>query len=1677
MKATGPYPRNLPPLGRSLRLRMLLVILLTVGLLGGAVYWLMVVPAGAEVMRSEIGRTVSELDAQLGERILLQSQMVTATAMWVREGVIRCDDAQSFLLHEAPLLASSREVAGAEMGNARGQSLRLIENAQGWTLIQRDPQRFGGREHWFFYDTQLKPAGAKWVASSYDPRSRDWYRRAMQTGAAGTSEMTGRFRLSSREQIGLELVARSRSRAGTATAISLWAPLADLSRLTSSFGPDTRWNRERSVVFLDRQNRPVVFSGEGKGSAVTPVLARMLARWERMGKPDRRILSVDGWMAEFQAFPIGHGDLHLVILEPGYTFVPATIRHGWYLLGLMLPVLLLGAVIAYRLEQGISRPLAILGEQSVRMGRLDFSVHEAVPLRWRELALLATAQDEMREALARVTGELAESNRTLEERVRNRTLVLESQSEQLEELNHELVRFRHLAESAGPGIFMTTLEFVVEYVNPSLARLLGPVGGGVEGQSLWRLFDRGAGAEELAERVGSGEAWEGEFRRHGDGGSPRWFRANLFPIRSGGQLLGIGGTLVEVTAQRLAEEARRRSEERLRVIFDQSDVSIIVMNRDCQLVEANETSSRFYGHSREELLRMDPLQLIHPEDREEAARQFQQVLGGTLMEGCERRYLRRDGGVIWARVSMTPLYGCGGEIEGAIRIAWDISQRKLAEDKLRSLWNSSVVGYYWLREGRFIDANESGWKLLGRSDASGLLGKRLEDVASPAEDGWKAGWGGPEGTEGRVGAGRREWIVTGADGERRVLEILLQPIELAGEVLWLAVAQDHTQQHEAEARIRQARAEAEAAREQLIQLSNTLPVAVFEFRAEAGGGLSFSYISEKVRDVLGVSPEDLFREPEARWRNIAVEARREVRDSMRQAIRERRSTGRVNRFQWEGRERWIFEETRVREEAGGVWAWSGYWQDVTEQMQQQAELVSARDAAEAASQARASFLANMSHEIRTPLNGILGMTHLVMGTELTGRQHGYLQNIQRSGKLLLAILNDILDFSRIEAGRLEMERIHFHLDSVFRDLSGMVNARAEEKGLEIVYRIAPEVPLELVGDPLRLGQILTNLVQNAVKFTEQGEVVIAVEVESTEGDQCVLRVSVRDTGIGIEPDRVARLFLPFQQGDSSTTRRYGGSGLGLAICKRLVGMMGGSIGVESEPGQGSTFWFTVRCERSREPARRIRFTRGDFQGERALVVDDVESARLALQEMLAGFGFEVQTAGSGMEALGLIGAANGAGRGFDLILTDWRMPGMDGVELVRRIRRQSAVEKLPVVLLMSAYDQEELTRQTAGVALDGRLVKPVSPSTLYEAILACRGGNCLDAAEGAAAQPDLSVHGAMILVAEDNELNQQIVRELLEQVGARVEVAGNGREAVEKVRRQHFDLVLMDIQMPEMSGLEAARAIRQDTTIARMPIIALTAHALHGDREKSLAAGIDDHLTKPIEPQEFYGTLAKWLELPMGRTGLQGPVNRAQETVPEMPGIDVASGLVHVAGNRTLYLHLLREFLRSQKDAPEELGGLLQAGDREGIQSKAHSLKGVAANLGMGSVREAAAELEAAAANSNQERTRQCLGPLAEQLQRVVQGIERELGVAEAPGVNRASGEGVKSLPLDGAQRQRVAALLRLLDEGDSAAVDEMRRLLEAMPPSWQPLMQQVLQCATRFDFDEAAGLLRAAQG
>ncbi len=644
---------------------------------------------------------------------------------------------------------------------------------------------------------------------------------------------------------------------------------------------------------------------------------------------------------------------------------------------------------------------------------------------------------------------------------------------------------------------------------------------------------------------------------------------------------------------------------------------------------------------------------------------------------------------------------------------------------------------------------------------------------------------------------------------------------------------------------------------------------------------------------------------------------------------------------------------------GEVVGMEGIARDVSERLRFEQVCLEAKNAAEAATRAKADFLANISHEIRTPMNAIVGLTHLALKTPVTPRQSDYLTKIETSALNLLALVNDVLDYSNAESGVLELESTPFELRHILSTVSAAVSARAEEKGLRLVVLAHPDVPQMLVGDAVRLGQVLINLTGNAVKFTEKGAVRLSIELVARHGEKAKIAFHVADTGIGIPETQMAHLFDPFTQADSSLTRQFGGTGLGLAICKQLVERMGGQISVESIPGQGSTFSFVLEFWVPAVTSLHQAEPPAELKSLRVLAIDDNDASRTRLLEVISGLGLKVTGTASGPAGLEELARAAKAGeRLYDLVLLDWNMPGMDGIETATRIRTGLRLEKRPAILMVTDHGREEIIRQADLLGLEGFLLRPLTSPVVLDTIVEIftrdrRAQGAPELARKGETLPELKLAGTHVLIVEDNAINQQVAREILEAEGVLVDVAENGAQAIEILKKSatDFDAVLMDLQMPKMDGYQATRMIRLGLKNQILPVIAMTAHTSDAEKESCLRAGMNDHVAKPVNAKQLYDVLTRWIAIGGYRQRIAAPAKVA--VAPEdpaafpdsLPGLDVRAGMERLRGNRALLVRLLGDFSRQASEIVASIRTLIDQNEWESARRQAHTLKGISGNL------------------------------------------------------------------------------------------------------------------------------------
>ncbi len=910
-----------------------------------------------------------------------------------------------------------------------------------------------------------------------------------------------------------------------------------------------------------------------------------------------------------------------------------------------------------------------------------------------------------------------------------------------------------------------------------------------------------------------------------------------------------------------------------------------------------------------------------------------------------------------------------------------------------------------------------------------------------------------------------ETRLNGFDGIRDVL-LSVYPFDYDGKPGVLGWNVDITERKQMEDELRQSRQKYE-------RLIDELGDNFLIFSHDAEGILLF--ISEGVSSVFGVSKEDVIGR---KWQEQFDWMPGSVEIAAGNVEKFYDGTSFFNQFELQyhhpdGDIRTLMVAHHpVFDEDGQIQSVDGLIEDITMRKKAELELADAKEAAEEATRVKSDFLANMSHEIRTPMNAIIGLSHLAMQSGLNPKQQGYISKVYRAAENLLGILNDILDFSKIEAGKIDLENIDFFLEDVFENLANIISYRIEDSGLELMFDISPSTPTALNGDPLRLEQILINLANNAVKFTEKGEIVIGVRVDDCSGKSCQYHFWVRDTGIGLTDEQQNKLFQQFSQADTSTTRKYGGTGLGLAICRKLTQLMEGEIWVDSEAGKGSTFHFTVNLARQEDEHERFP-DHSSIDELKILIVDDNSTSLLILSEILVSFKFIIDTASSSDEAVLKLSDPD---KKFDLVLMDWNLPGRDGIDTVKMINKSEEIEHKPSVIMMTAYGRDDAINASRGVDnIAEYLSKPIMPSSLLDAVLAATGSKVrsarrIDIHTEMISSVKSGLKGARILLVEDNAINQEVAIELLSSAGIEVTLAENGLEAVELVLKEDFDGVLMDCQLPVMDGYEATEKIRENAAYSELPIIAMTANVLSGDREKSLKAGMNDHVGKPVNPSELFSVLGQWIR--KGEIIHHGEdISIDNDILPELsdiPGLDTEAGLSVVQGNTALYIRLLGKYVEMHDDFSKQFEKAL-AESSEASTRLAHSLKGSSGNIGANAVRKAASQLEAACRDkAEKSELNYIIERVSLNLSDLIADIKEHI-IELQPGIHETKEDNGLSLT-----SEMMDKMEHLLAENDTEAVIYLETFTEAVgQKQFTPAFRKFVKTVENYDFEKALDNLR----
>ncbi len=853
-------------------------------------------------------------------------------------------------------------------------------------------------------------------------------------------------------------------------------------------------------------------------------------------------------------------------------------------------------------------------------------------------------------------------------------------------------------------------------------------------------------------------------------------------------------------------------------------------------------------------------------------------------------------------------------------------------------------------------------------------------------------------------------------------------------------------------------------RERLALTLESAELGTFELRFHKHSNTQFNY-DEAFAAHHNIEQQLEFKDTSEFFKTISPEHTQMVRDRLTQYVK-----GEIDQFKVEyqiaGNQHWISTQGRIFERDNRGWAHRiiGISQDINERKQ-------AQIAMERSSQFKSQFLANMSHEIRTPMNAIVGLGHLLLRSGLNKKQSEYLTNLQKSAKMLLGLIDDILDFSKIEAGHLSIEHITFNLEELLIDLSEMTALRMTQDNVEFIIDIGPKVPKNLIGDSFRLNQVLTNLVSNAIKFTEAGDIVLKVSLENHRQHQVSLLFSVSDTGIGIDKNNLATLFDPFIQEDGSTTRKYGGTGLGLSISKQLTQLMGGQLQAESEKGKGSRFFFSLPFKLAAHDGnkRLLSPPSTDLRGMSVLIADDNPTSLQILTDTLGSLNFKVSSVNSGDQAIQMLKQSS---HKFDLLLIDWRMPDKDGIDTANEIKQSLSIEKMPLIILMTAYGKDLIEIDSDKFFLDGILIKPITPSSLFNAIIQAQKNTAehrVSIKSDEVSPKEITGLVGEVILAEDNLINQQVALEILQQMGVDVFVCSNGIEVLDLLKTTTPDLILMDIQMPEMDGYETTKRIRSNKQFDDIPILAITANAMKEDIQKSIDAGMQGHISKPVDPEILYQTLSQYLDftdshklLAQATEEQPQPASAEQSWPDSIAGLNIKRGIQQVGGNEQLYQKLLKDFLHNHEHLGQDLEKYIQQNDQQQATRSAHTLKGVTGNIGAERLYQASSEIDQKLKKGE---------PIESTLLNEFSSAFNELSKGIHQLQSRPNNEANTSATAD--REVELKKLLQSLHNNDANSGRLLKELSsELIPLIGAETMQRITQLVADFEFEQATAIL-----
>ena len=1531
--------RSRATLARGLLLRTWLLLALCLAALAIGWYFTVIRPATRALADDSLQQAVARI-TELVSRDLRAAEALLGTARaWGRRGRLDADDSDRFVALMAPLLSAHPRISGVLLAEQDGRELFLIRDGDGWRSRRTTPDDIGQRSAWLRWNAELVQIGAEWQKSSYDPRTRPWFKGAMSLASERDYFWTPYYTFYTARQPGITVSARWQTADGSTRILAFDILLADLSTVTleqrvGEVGGAAVLSGDERLLSLPRDHR-LQDNAVRREMLLTPVAESDLPylraghqAWVQAARPSgetfRFELGNEGWIGRYEPFRLGEQTTWVSAFARENDFVPARLRDVAPVGLIMLLIGIAGASAATRFARRVGRPLRELAERSERIGNLDLAPNPPMQADWLEIERLVQAQERMREHLRSATDELHRARGELEAQVAERTAAL---SENQARLADQLLFVQVLIDAVPNPVFYKGPDARFLGCNKAYEAAFGTNRGFLLGKTVLDLpylptGTRIAYQEEDVRAIATAGTVHRESRIPFADGRDHDTLYWVTGFRSAnGDPGGLLGVIVDISEQKRAERAARDAEERATRMLESSPIAVVINRPDGTPIFGNQRACELAGVTLDDYMRRSVIGWFR--DQDQAARLLARLKDGQPVRDREVAMVNARGEPFWTLLTMAMI-----DVHGApavISWAYDITGRKQAELELRKL-------------SRAVEQSPA---MVVISDPLGIIeyanprycrvcGRTLDDL--------------------------RNGLPELLDEHDRPLDFVApMRATLTDGKLW---------------------------------------------RTEC-----------RLRSRSGASP----------WVVVSVSGLITPGGGLAQCV-------------------WVLEDITASREATRA-------------------LAEAKQLAEEAAEAKSRFLANMSHEIRTPMNAIIGLSRLALAGDLDAQQRDYVGKINAAGRSLLTLINDILDFSRIEAGKLVLENHTFELDEMLETVVTFVGQRAEEKGLEFLLEVGSEVPRQLIGDPLRLGQVVTNLVGNAIKFTSEGEVRVAVRCGRRESRRLELCFEVRDTGIGMDAEQQGRLFVAFSQGDSSTTRRFGGSGLGLSIARELVEMMQGTIAVDSEPGRGSCFRFDAWFGIVDEAGARRRLP-GVLAKLRVLVVDDHPSARDVMLGVLAGLPLRADAAASGGDCLAMVRSAPESDP-YGLVLVDMRMPGMDGIETTRRLKNDRNLQNVPAVLVVSAFGDNAAEQAALDAGADGYLHKPLTTSSLLDSVMNVFGAGAVVDSLPLFDRAPPEISGMQVLLVEDNEVNRQVARETLRRVGVEVRCAGDGAEALTMLSAEPtaFEAILMDLQMPVMDGFEATRRIRADSALAGIPIIAMTAHAMADERRRCLEAGMDEHVPKPIDPPELFAVLARVASMrPRG--------GGSAATPDEWPGLRTESALRRMGGDVEAYRDLLSRFARAHADSAMALRAAVAVGDVAKAEHLAHELRGAVASIGAADAAECFRVLEQALREGLEPE------PPLERATTELRGLIRMIG-ERLPATGRAADTGAQP-PVSASDTDELARLLAASD-GDAPRI--FRQLRGRMVEEYgAEAVGRLTEQIQNYDFAAAQRTLEALQ-